>query len=67
MIELSSLLRILSVLMEERKRIEESMKKEIDSKNHVLTTIPGIGSITASIIIGKVGDIRRFENARYPL
>jgi transposase len=64
MMELSSLLRILTVLTGERKRVEESLNKELDSKNHVITTIPGIGTITASIIIGKVEDIRRYETAR---
>ncbi len=40
------------------------MEKEFDSQDHVITTIPGIGSLTASIIIGKIGDIRNFDNAR---
>lgn len=64
LIELSSLLRILTVLTGERKKMEDSLSKALDTKNHVIATIPGIGTITASIIIGKVGDIRRFETAR---
>ncbi len=49
--------------MDERKRIEESMRKEMDSRNHVIMSIPGIGPIHGSIILGKIGDISRFENA----
>jgi transposase len=47
LIELSSLLRILTVLTGERKRIEDPLSKELDTKSHVITTIPGIGTITA--------------------
>ena len=32
--------------------------------SHVIQTIPGIGSVLAAAIIGEVGDIRRFSNAR---
>lgn len=31
---------------------------------HVLETIPGIGSVLAAAIIGEVGDITRFPNAK---
>jgi len=31
---------------------------------HVLETIPGIGSVLAAAIIGEVGDISRFPNAK---
>jgi transposase len=33
-------------------------------KNHVIETIPGIGAITAAAIVGEIGDIHRFPNAR---
>jgi len=58
--EMESFLNILKVLMDERKRIEESMRKEMDSRNPVIMSIPGIGPIHGSIILGKIGDISRF-------
>ncbi|QXJ30997.1 IS110 family RNA-guided transposase [Saccharolobus shibatae] len=42
-------------LREVRKMIEEQVPDD-----HVLLTIPGIGKLAAGIIIGVVGDIRRF-------
>ncbi len=62
-IEMSSLIRILNVLTDEKMKIEESMKRELESHDHVIKSIPGIGSINGSIILGKIGDIKRFENA----
>ena len=32
-------------------------------RDHVIGSIPGIGPVTGSIIIGKIGDINRFESA----
>ncbi len=62
-VELSSLIRILKILLDEKKNVEHSIEEEPASQNHVIRTIPGIGPITGSIILGKIGDIRRFENA----
>ena len=62
-IEMSSLIRILRVLNEEKKRIEDSMTGDSALRDHVISSIPGIGPVTGSIIIGKIGDINRFENA----
>ena len=61
--EISSLIRILKVLMEEKERFENAMKSDFESENHVIRSIPGIGPITGAIILGKVCDINRFENA----
>ena len=62
-IEMSSLIRILRVLDEEKKRIEDSMTGEFTLRDHVISSIHGIGPVTGSIIIGKIGDNNRFENA----
>lgn len=52
-----------SVLVKER----ETLLKEL-TKNNVQTqklmTIPGIGFITATIIVGKIGNVNAFENGR---
>ena len=34
-----------------------------ETENHIIMTVPGIGAITGSVIIGKVCSISRFENA----
>ena len=62
-IELSSLLRILKVMLEERLMIEESMKKEFELHGNFIKIIPRVASINGSIILGKIRDIKRFESA----
>ncbi len=49
-------------LLETQEKLEEvrRMIEEQVPDNHVLLTIPGIGRLAAGIIIGIVGDIRRF-------
>ncbi len=62
-IEISSLIRILKILMEEKNNIEMEMKFDQVIENHVMMGIPGIGPVTGSVILGKIFDIDRFENA----
>jgi transposase len=61
--EISSLIRILKVLMDEKESFEKAMKSDPVVENHVIMSIPGIGPITGSVILGKICDITRFENA----
>ena len=61
--EISSLIRIVKVLMDERENIDKEKKSDPVLKNHDIITIPGIGPITGSVILGKIYDINRFENA----
>ena len=61
--EISSLIRIVNVLMDEKENNEEEMKSDHVLENHVIISVPGIGSITGSVILGKICDINRFENA----
>ena len=61
--EISSLIRILKVLMDEKENFEKAMKSDPVVENHVIMTIPGIGPVTGSIILGKICDISRFQNA----
>ena len=53
-IELLSFLRILDLLISE---------KEFSSTSQIITTVPGIGPVTGSIIVAKIGKIERFEDA----
>ena len=61
--EVSSLIKILKVLMDEKKNIEKEMKSDPVLENHVIISISGIGRITGSVILGKICNINRFENA----
>lgn len=46
-------------------QVMEELRPGIDVPyRHVLETIPGIGSVLAAAIIGEVGDITRFPNAK---
>ncbi|AWR95270.1 IS110 family transposase [Acidianus brierleyi] len=50
-------------LLETSEKIKEVEKMiQSQSENHVLLTIPGIGKLSSGIIIGIVGDIKRFPN-----
>ena len=61
--ELSSVIRILKVLQDEMNGFEKAMKYDPALENHVIMSIPGIGPITGSVILGKICDLNRFENA----
>ena len=58
-----TLIRILKVLMDEKENIEKEMKSDPVLENHVIMSIPGLGPITGPVILGKICDINRFENA----
>lgn len=51
-------------------KIEEEMKRAIQSTPHLkkdfelLVTIPGVGFITAAVVLAELGDLRRFARAR---
>ena len=40
---------------------EEEIKAIMDKLNSPITTIPGIGPILGAVILGEIGDIRRFD------
>ncbi len=43
--------------------VESEIDVIIDKINSPITTIPGIGNVTAAVILGEIGDISRFSNA----
>lgn len=51
----------IQLLEQQLKTVEEHMIELSRAQNHYLTTITGISDITASVILGEVGDFERFE------
>lgn len=43
--------------------VEAEINVILDKINSPIITIPGIGSVTAAVILGEIGDISRFSNA----
>lgn len=55
----------IAVIEEAINQVMEEMRPDPDTPyRHVLETIPGIGPVLAAAIIGEVGDISRFPNAK---
>lgn len=55
----------IAVIEEAINQVMEEMRPSPDTPyRHVLETIPGIGPVLAAAIIGEVGDISRFPNAK---
>jgi len=55
----------ISVIEEAIDQVMEEMRPSKDTAyRHVLETIPGIGPVLAASIIGEIGDINRFPNAK---
>ena len=44
--------------------LETQIASQFDGLNHPISTIPGIGRITAPLIVGELGDIARFSGPR---
>ena len=42
--------------------VETQTKQILDKINSPITTIPGIASVTAAVILGEIGDINRFSS-----
>lgn len=51
----------IQLLEQQLKTVEENMIELSRAQDHYLTTITGISDITASVILGEVGDFERFE------
>ncbi len=46
-------------------QVMEEFRPDPESEHrHVIETIPGIGPVIATAIIGEIGDIQRFSNAK---
>lgn len=62
--EVRSLTRVIRVLQATRKEIDEEIRRigEKDEEVKRLRTFPGIDYVTASTLLGEIGNIERFEN-----
>src|SRR5690625_435805 len=54
----------IEAILEELRANENAADALPQGVHHVIQTIPGIGPVLAAAIIGEVGDIHRFSNAR---
>lgn len=60
--ELRMLLQQIGFLKEQLAELTKEITTLLESVDQQLTTIPGIGSVTAAAIIGELGDLTRFPN-----
>lgn len=63
LLELRMLLEEYKLLQEQISRLDSRISKLMSSMDSHLCSIPGIGEHTASVILGELGDIDRFESA----
>ncbi len=54
----------IKIIEEAINQVMEELRTEDTEYRHVLETVPGIGSTLAAAIIGEIGDIQRFPNAK---
>ncbi|QIH76142.1 IS110 family transposase [Macrococcoides canis] len=59
--QIQLLIQQIELLESQIKDVESKINELLEKDNHHLTTITGIGPITAATIIGEIGDIKRFE------
>src|SRR5699024_2712356 len=60
-LQIQLLLRQILVLEEQLKTVEEEIAELVENQDQYLTTITGIGHVTAAVIISEVGYIQHFE------
>ena len=56
-LEFISFLRILDLLISEKENISRAIEEKFSKSSQIITTIPGIGPITGSIIVAKIGGL----------
>ncbi|MHB8351286.1 MAG: IS110 family RNA-guided transposase [Thermoplasmata archaeon] len=61
--EVKALVHQLELFEEQIRQTEGRIEREMAERKSLVTTVPGIGSITAAIIESELGDAKRFENA----
>lgn len=60
-LQLKLLIEQISFIENQVKDVETEISSLVEKINTPITTIPGIGKITAAIILGEIGDINRFN------
>lgn len=61
-IQIKMTIELIELLESQIKNIEKQVSDFIKKSDNVITSIPGIGDMTAAIIISEIGDINRFDN-----
>lgn len=61
-IQIKMTIELIELLESQIKDIENQVSDFIKKSDNVITSIPGIGDMTAAIIISEIGDINRFNN-----
>lgn len=61
-IQIKMTIELIELLESQIKDIEKQVSDFIKKSDNVITSIPGIGDMTAAIIISEIGDINRFNN-----
>ena len=60
--EVKFLVHELELLEEQLRQVETRIEREMERRQSVVMTVPGVGFITAAVIEGELGDARRFSN-----
>ena len=61
-IQIKMTIELIELLESQIKNIEKQVSDFIEKSDNVITSITGIGNMTAAIIISEIGDINRFNN-----
>ena len=61
-IQIKMTIELIELLESQINDIEKQVSDFIKKSDNVITSIPGIGDLTAAIIISEIGDINRFNN-----
>lgn len=61
-IQIKMTIELIELLESQINDIEQQVSDFIKKSDNVITSIPGIGDMTAAIIISEIGDINRFNN-----
>ena len=61
-LQIKMTIELIELLESQIKDIEKQVSDFIKKSDNVITSIPGIGDMTAAIIISEIGDINRFDN-----
>lgn len=62
-LQLKLLIEQISFIEAQVSDVDTEINVILDKLNSPITTIPGIGAVTAAVILGEIGDISRFSNA----
>lgn len=61
-LQIKMLIEQISFIQNQVLDVEKEIEILLEKLNSPITTIPGIGSVNAAIILGEIGDIKRFSN-----